>query len=909
MVRYVRRRLAVVLLLCLPLFAGGLRPGAPPPSAGSTGNPGKVYETLRDFVLWSSQARPADLDERARYFNAVQIPLAAAAIAEAERPLDSFEKTPYKAMVRWHFWLGKNLDPENQGTWQANPRVLASVHPVTRTTTAVLPALEMLQLESLARMAWSRDHVFDALVWWRDRGILERRIARDLFDPATGGYARYDSLGRRQQHPANLADLLPIALDAPTDRGAALRLAMQLLVDGELSGPNDSRAAAFMSQRLNPDSGWPRQPGLDLLDPQQSGLFLSRAVARLYDAELSALTDQTLRDLGLLEGNLMPLDLGEGRIEVPLPSSAEPLLERSRVAIHYLSRSRVLTPDETEAALLVLDSAHLGSAASADSLAMQLDGWVEEWSQLDPYERQKRQSRRPSSSPVNGEESQAAFAFRERDVTEWMPDALDLVREDAQTLRRMSQRQASYTAKIVPEVLARDHRPSLQIHFKRLSDAESGVAGPWTGAWTNGLEILAETPLRIRNADQLVSWVTLPALPDQPGLWWLVVRGPDGAPRHAPACAVVDPMVARVRPIEVGDSHKRRFEVTIENQLVGELEGRYEIATPEGWEVYPEASRQLVIPPRSSIQWEVELHAPEDEAPGHYPVEWRFYDGTSLVAVLQDEFAVHFGWVCIGPFAAGVSDALAGRLPPENQIRIGEEYDGVQGKVHWHHLDRDALASDGWVELGRGEPGELFFGLTAVSTTSLDARVVFEARDPALLRVNGEEVGRTNARRRTLDSSLRLSQGSNYLLVKAMAGEDGRALVRMALNDFGGAPLRTADYRLEHLVDGIAYLPGTREGEYTPENHERGEMRLVLISYRSQGAQSVSVVGSFNGWSPEADPMILDEDGNWRAEVRLRPGEFQYKFVVDGNRWIRDPANPNAVDDGFGELNSVLLVR
>ena len=63
---------------------------------------------------WSAQARPVDLDERARYFNAVQVPLAAAALDEAERPLDTHDEAVYRAMVRYRYtynfhWMGRPI--------------------------------------------------------------------------------------------------------------------------------------------------------------------------------------------------------------------------------------------------------------------------------------------------------------------------------------------------------------------------------------------------------------------------------------------------------------------------------------------------------------------------------------------------------------------------------------------------------------------------------------------------------------------------------------------------------------------------------------------------------------------------------------------------------------------------------
>ena len=40
-------------------------------------------------------------------------------------------------------------------------------------------------------------------------------------------------------------------------------------------------------------------------------------------------------------------------------------------------------------------------------------------------------------------------------------------------------------------------------------------------------------------------------------------------------------------------------------------------------------------------------------------------------------------------------------------------------------------------------------------------------------------------------------------------------------------------------------------------------------------AQRVSLCGAFNGWSPEATPMIRQRDGYWEATVPLPPGRHE----------------------------------
>ncbi|HHS50705.1 MAG TPA: hypothetical protein ENN07_06265, partial [candidate division Zixibacteria bacterium] len=74
-------------------------------------------------------------------------------------------------------------------------------------------------------------------------------------------------------------------------------------------------------------------------------------------------------------------------------------------------------------------------------------------------------------------------------------------------------------------------------------------------------------------------------------------------------------------------------------------------------------------------------------------------------------------------------------------------------------------------------------------------------------------------------------------------------------------------------------------------------------------AESVNLAGSFNGWSTEATPMSDDDgDGRWTVTIDLPDGEYQYKFVVNGNVWIQDPNNPKGAPDGFGGSNSVIVV-
>jgi len=82
-------------------------------------------------------------------------------------------------------------------------------------------------------------------------------------------------------------------------------------------------------------------------------------------------------------------------------------------------------------------------------------------------------------------------------------------------------------------------------------------------------------------------------------------------------------------------------------------------------------------------------------------------------------------------------------------------------------------------------------------------------------------------------------------------------------------------------------------------------VRFVLVA---PDAQRVNLAGTFNQWDAQATPLVrTDAAGTWTATLTLPAGQHQYAFVVDGARWMPDPAAP-AVDDGFGRRNSVLAL-
>ncbi len=79
---------------------------------------------------------------------------------------------------------------------------------------------------------------------------------------------------------------------------------------------------------------------------------------------------------------------------------------------------------------------------------------------------------------------------------------------------------------------------------------------------------------------------------------------------------------------------------------------------------------------------------------------------------------------------------------------------------------------------------------------------------------------------------------------------------------------------------------------------------FVLKGFTS--AKQVILAGNFNGWNSGELLMNKTTDG-WRLSYILAPGNYEYKFIVDG-KWMIDPANPYTIGSGNLE-NSVLAFK
>jgi hypothetical protein len=72
--------------------------------------------------------------------------------------------------------------------------------------------------------------------------------------------------------------------------------------------------------------------------------------------------------------------------------------------------------------------------------------------------------------------------------------------------------------------------------------------------------------------------------------------------------------------------------------------------------------------------------------------------------------------------------------------------------------------------------------------------------------------------------------------------------------------------------------------------------RLVVFRLLAPAAKEVFLGGTFNDFDARQHPLTRRADGLWETTLELAPGQYFYKFKVDGV-WELDPTNPERTPD------------
>jgi len=98
---------------------------------------------------------------------------------------------------------------------------------------------------------------------------------------------------------------------------------------------------------------------------------------------------------------------------------------------------------------------------------------------------------------------------------------------------------------------------------------------------------------------------------------------------------------------------------------------------------------------------------------------------------------------------------------------------------------------------------------------------------------------------------------------------------------------------------------GTIKNPKKKINVKKIETEFSLVAPQ---AGSVFLSGDFNQWNTSSHPLKKGKDGQWKLSLSLNAGQYQYRFLVDGE-WQNDPGNPTCVANPFGTSNCLISVK
>jgi 1,4-alpha-glucan branching enzyme len=94
------------------------------------------------------------------------------------------------------------------------------------------------------------------------------------------------------------------------------------------------------------------------------------------------------------------------------------------------------------------------------------------------------------------------------------------------------------------------------------------------------------------------------------------------------------------------------------------------------------------------------------------------------------------------------------------------------------------------------------------------------------------------------------------------------------------------------------------KSHHSPKKKPDGEVKFVFYAPE---AKEMYLSGDFIQWDTHLIPMKKGKEGLWKAKVKLLPGRYEYKFIVDG-QWVLDIPGAERVPNAFGTENFVIWV-
>lgn len=86
------------------------------------------------------------------------------------------------------------------------------------------------------------------------------------------------------------------------------------------------------------------------------------------------------------------------------------------------------------------------------------------------------------------------------------------------------------------------------------------------------------------------------------------------------------------------------------------------------------------------------------------------------------------------------------------------------------------------------------------------------------------------------------------------------------------------------------------------------KVKFVLPKEVVNGAKKVALVGDFNDWDEDANPMRKQKSGVYASTVDLnKDQEYQFRYLIDGDRWENDVEADSLVPSPVGDSQNCVV--
>ncbi|HMA76699.1 MAG TPA: glycogen-binding domain-containing protein [Candidatus Krumholzibacteriaceae bacterium] len=294
--------------------------------------------------------------------------------------------------------------------------------------------------------------------------------------------------------------------------------------------------------------------------------------------------------------------------------------------------------------------------------------------------------------------------------------------------------------------------------------------------------------------------------------------------------------------------------------------------------------------------------------PGKFPFTLNVVIGGKSIARFNDILTNPSNWIHLGPLS-DEDRILNNGL--RYQDRIGLSHIGRNKElISWNRVPQGAMGNNGEILLQRiynGNSGSncLFYTIMKLNDRK-EAFFHIDTSNRISLWVNSNKIFSDINPENTV-ANMKLKAGKNSILIAA-SWDKSPSHITLEITDKSGRPIAGMENTIEGLTLEYADVD-TGTGKNERGYRHSGSPKEILFSLSRKGCSKISVIGSFNSWNPDINPMKQVEDGKWETRIVLSPGKHTYKFLIDNKLRISDPSCVLEEPDGFGKKNSVLLIK